>query len=280
MIGDFHTHDRRSSDAEGSLEEHARAAAEAGLGLLCVTNHVEVLQPDGSWRVDPTEAIDRLGAGLEEARRLNGRWPGLELRYGAELEYRPGWTSALEEIQDTLPLDFLLGSVHVVDGGNVSGGPQVDAYFEGRGRAETYGRYFETLEEMVSWGRFDAVAHFDLVKRYGHRHYGAYRPAEFEAVIRRVLERMAEGGIGLEINASGWFQAPGAAYPAPEVLRWAREQGVPALTLGTDAHAPSQVGRGLRRALELARETGWTEVSAFRARRAHPLPDDSAAGTP
>ena len=267
MIVDFHVHDRRSFDGEAALEAHCRAAREAGVATLCVTNHVERLQEDGSFRIDLEEAVARFSRGSEEVDRLRSSMNGVALRLGAELEYRPEWTSALERLQERVPFDFTLGSLHVVDGHNVSGGPDVDRYFEGRTQAETYSRYFEAMLALVEWGAFDVVSHFDLVKRYGHRRYGPYRPQAYEVPIRRVLRRMAAAGLGLEINASGWFQAPGSAYPETAILAWAREEGVPWLTLGTDSHRPGHVGRGLRRALERAREAGWTEITTFRERR-------------
>lgn len=276
MIVDFHFHDGRSFDGDGTLEEHCAAARRRGVACLCVTNHVERLEADGSFRVDPAEAVDRFSRDAEEVARLSASGVGIELRLGAELEYRPEWTAALERLQERVPFDYTLGSVHVVDGLNMSGGPEVDRFFRGRTRGAAYGRYFEAMHELVEWGAFDAVSHFDLVKRYGHRHYGPYRPEDHEATIRSVLRKMAGAGLGLEINASGWFQAPGSAYPETVILRWAREEGVRWLTLGTDAHRPGDVGRGIRRALRRARRAGWKEVTTFRDRRPRTQPLEAA----
>ncbi|HKK27523.1 MAG TPA: histidinol-phosphatase HisJ family protein [Gemmatimonadota bacterium] len=267
----YHAHDEASSDAAGSLPAHARAAADAGLAELCVTNHVEIMDESGRWTVDAGEVVDRLGAELEAAGDVRERVPGLELRIGAELEYRPEWVPELERIAAELPLDFLLGSVHVVDGHNISGGVGVDDYFAGRSLEEAYGRYFQVVGEMVGWGGFDVVAHFDLVKRFGHRAYGDFDPRVLEEPIRGVLERMAAAGLGIEINTSGYGQPPAAAYPEPEILRWAREAGVPRLTLGADSHAPHRIAAGLGRGAALAADTGWTELTGFDRRRPRPV---------
>jgi len=277
----YHAHDDASSDAAGSLLDHARAAAEAGLAELCVTNHVEVMDGDGRWTVDAGEVIDRLGAEIEAAGEVRARVPDLELRIGAELEYRPEWVPELERIAAGLPLDFLLGSVHVVDGHNISGGAGVDDYFTDRGLEEAYGRYFRVVGEMVEWGGFDVVAHFDLIKRFGHRAYGDFDARVLEEPIRDVLERTAAAGLGIEINASGYGQPPAVAYPEPEILRWAREAGVPRLTLGADSHAPHRIDAGLGRGATLAAETGWTELSGFDRRRPRPvaLPPIVAGGS-
>ena len=262
-----HAHDDASSDATGPLAEHARAARRAGLRHLCTTNHVEVLQEDGSWTVDREEAIPRFRAEVAAARELRDRDAGLEVRAGAEFEYRPGWTDELDALAGEVELDLVIGSVHVVDGLNVSGGEEPDRYFASRGPEEAYRRYFETVGEMVAWGGFDVVGHFDLVARYGHEHHGRYEPADHEATIRPVLAAMARRGIGIEVNSSGVAQAPGEPYPREEILAWAREEGVPFLTLGADSHTPRHVDRGLGEGAAAARRAGWDEVTVLAGRR-------------
>lgn len=262
-----HFHDDASSDGEGPLDRHCEAAAALGLRHLCVTNHVEVMDGSGRWTVELEEAVPRFRAEMDAAEAARRRWPDLDLRVGAEFEYRPEWTRRLDALAGELPLDLVLGSVHVVDGLNVSGGAEPAEYFAGRDRAAAYRRYFETVAEMVAWGGFDVVGHFDLVARYGDGHHGRYDPAEFEDVIRPTLETMAGAGIGIEVNASGTVQAPGVPYPRREILAWAREAGVPFLTLGTDGHDPGQLVRGLDRAAEVARDAGWRRVTLFRGRQ-------------
>lgn len=274
----YHFHDECSSDAVGSLLAHCAAAVNAGVTELCVTNHVEFLAPDGTWRVELEEAVERfrrVGRSIEEAR---GRWPELRVRLGAELEYRREWIGMLEELAERVPFALLIGSVHQVDGLNVSGGPEVDSYFEGREMTSAYGRYFETVLEMVEWGGFDVVGHFDLIKRYGHARYGPYEPAAFEPLVREALARMAAAGIGIEINTSGTVQAPRVPYPEPSILEWAREAGVRTLTIGTDSHAPGRFTQGLDAGYALARRTGWEAFSLFDGRSvAEVLPVESGA---
>ncbi len=280
----YHLHDRRSSDARGTLTEYAEAARQAGLSEICLTNHAEVLREDGRWTVDAAEMVDRFGESLREAGEARRAVPEVRIRVGAEVEYRPEWTEDLEAAVRELPLDFVLGSVHAVDGRNVSGGDGVERFFEGRSLEEAYGAYFRALEEMVAWGAesgaFDAVAHLDLVKRYGHLAYGPYDPAAFEESIRGVLRRMATAGLGLEVNASGVAEAPGEPYPGEGILAWAREEGVPFLTVGTDAHAPDGLLRGLDEAAASAVSAGWTGVATFRRRRVTGLRPLSRPGGP
>ncbi|NNK49897.1 MAG: histidinol-phosphatase HisJ family protein [Gemmatimonadetes bacterium] len=263
----YHFHDDRSSDGVGPLHEHCEAAIAAGIREICVTNHAEVLGPDGSWYADYHEMRDRflsIGDSVGEARLL---YPDLVVRLGIELEYRPEWTRAFDRLTAEVPFDFVLGSVHIVDGFNISGGPEKDRFFEGRTQDEAYARYFRELAALVEWGGFDVVSHFDLIARYGHRHYGAYEPSRYRGEIQPVLEAMAARGVGIEINTSG-MSGPGVPYPAHDVLVWAREAGVPALTLGTDSHRPATFADGLVEGIALAEDSGWRELTSFEGRRA------------
>lgn len=272
-----HFHDAASADARRALEAHVHAGAGAGLDHLCVTNHVEVPGDGGRWELSLEEAIPRFRDQARAVRRLRGR-EGPEVRLGAEFEFRPEWTGPLDELAEAVDFDFVIGSVHVVDGINVSGGDRLDAYFGPRDQREAYAAYFREIGRMVEWGGFDVVGHFDLVKRFGHPRYGPYRPEDFEEEIRPVLARMAEAGLGIEINTSGVVQPPAAPFPHPQILRWAREEGVPYLTIGSDSHAPEHLAQGLDEGYRLARATGWEELTVFRGRRpgAAPLGDEEA----
>ena len=261
-----HFHDHRSSDGRESLERHCEAAARSGIRHVCVTNHAEVMGEDGSWSADFEEMRERfhqVQVSVSESREM---FPDLEERLGIELEFRPEWTDAFDRLTAEVPFDFVLGSVHIVDGFNISGGPDKDRFFEGRSQAAAYGRYFRELDEMLAWGGFDVVSHFDLVKRFGHGHYGDYEPEQFRPTIQPVLETMADRGIGIEINTSGVF-GPGTPYPARRILEWAREAGVPALTIGTDSHEPEVFAHGLPDGIELAERAGWSELTVYEGRQ-------------
>jgi histidinol-phosphatase (PHP family) len=261
----FHFHDDRSSDGAAPLLEHCEAAVTAGVREICVTNHAEVMGPDGSWRADLDEMRSRFLSIHESVIEARERFLGLSIGLGIELEYRPEWTDTFDRLTDEVPFDFVLGSVHIVDGLNISGGRHRDRFFEGRSQDQAHDRYFRELDAMVEWGGFDVVSHFDLIARYGHLHYGPYDPTRYSDVIQPVLEKMASRGLGIEINTSGVF-GPGVPYPALDILVWAREAGVPALTLGTDSHRPDTFANGLVEGVLLARSAGWGELTLYEER--------------
>jgi histidinol-phosphatase (PHP family) len=262
----YHFHDELSADGAAPLALHC-AAADSSFSSICVTNHAETLDAEREWRADPDEMIGRFQRSADHVRAAAARYPELEIRLGVELEYRREWRAAFERLLRKVPFDFVLGSVHLVDGLNISGGREIDTFFLPRSQREAYEAYFRQVDEMVEWGAFDVVAHFDLIKRYGHRHYGAFVPRTYRSSIEPILAKMARKGIGIEINTSGVSQAPGVPYPEPEILEWARLVGVDALTIGSDSHSPDRFAQGLEEGVRLAVEAGWKEFTLYEARR-------------
>jgi imidazoleglycerol-phosphate dehydratase len=281
MRVNFHCHNAFSSDGTGSVEELARAARDCGIRVLCLTNHVERLLDDGrTWDFEADEAIARLDACRLEIERCRPRIPEVELLFGAELEYRREWREGLERLEQALPFDFLLGSVHVAGGLQISGGPDMDSVFAGRREEEVYGPYFETVLEMLRWGGFDVVSHLDLVKRFGAARYGAFDPARYAAPLAAIFEECARRDIGIEVNGSGLFATCAEPFPGPALLTQARAAAVPFITLGTDSHKPEHVGRGLPEIERLARTAGFAEVAVVRGRVRSMVPLAKAGNPP
>lgn len=273
MRVNYHVHNRYSSDGRGTTEDVVARAAELGFDEVCLTNHVETLGDGGTWHVDFVEARERFEQVGREIESLRRQFPDLRILLGAELEYRPEWVEALERLTASVEFDFLVGSVHVVEGHNISGGAAIGEYFKGKDLVEAYGRYFSVVDEMVEWGGFDVVGHFDLVKRFGSKIYGAYSLEAFEPQVRGVLERMVRRGVGLEVNTSGVVQPPAEPYPGLSVLRLAKEVGIVTWTIGTDSHIPERFDQGWDVGLHLLQEAGVAEITTFsrRIRRNIPL---------
>jgi histidinol-phosphatase (PHP family) len=276
----YHLHNQYSSDGRGSTEQVCEAAIELGFDEICFTNHAEMLSPDsGDWVVDLVEARQRFEQLQHEIERLQPGYPELRVLLGAEFEYRPEWAETLDALLDSVDFDLVVGSVHVVDGHQVSGG-SVGKYFKERDPSDAYGRYFEVVEEMLEWGGFDVVGHFDMAKRFGVKFYGPFDARPFESQIRAVLEKMTAKGVGLEVNTSGVVQAPAEPYPGLDILRWAKEAHVATVTIGTDSHVPTSFEQGWEVGDLALRRAGFTEITLFshRIRKNVPLEEQAVEG--
>ncbi len=280
MRVNYHLHNQYSSDGRGSTEEVVRTAVELGFEQICFTNHAEVLSLEhGDWVLDLVEARQRYEQLQHEIERLQPEYPEVRILLGAELEYRPEWVETLNALVESVDFDLVIGSVHVVDGYQISGGAVGD-YFKGRDLSDAYGRYFEVIGEMLDWGGFDVVGHFDLVKRFGVKYYGPFDLKPFESQVRALLDKMVEKGLGLEVNTSGVVQAPAEPYPGLDLLKLANVAQVATLTLGTDSHVPTSFEQGWEVGELLLRRAGFSELTLFshRIRKNVPLEEKAIPG--
>ncbi|HWI62003.1 MAG TPA: histidinol-phosphatase, partial [Symbiobacteriaceae bacterium] len=84
---------------------------------------------------------------------------------------------------------------------------------------------------------------------------------------------LAEAGVSVELNTSGWRKRINECYPRLELLERCHHWGVP-VTLSSDAHAPEQVASGFDRAVALLKDVGYREIASYTQRRRTLIPLD------
>jgi histidinol-phosphatase (PHP family) len=242
-----------------AAERFVDAAAARGLDEIGFSEHVYYFRQTRSlWTVPyQTERcvydLDDYCDAVVEAKRR-----GLPVKLGLEVDYVQGREEETRELLTPYPWDYLIGSVHFIDGHGIDGPPPL---VEAVGVEETWQRYEATLSAAAGSGLFDTMAHPDLVKMFGPTLEWAWSD------LIGALD-----GVCLEVSSAGLHKRHGRLYPEPSLLAAAREAGVP-ITLASDAHAPQNVGRDLDRAIEHARVAGYETVTVFdgRRRRQEPL---------
>ena len=75
-----------------------------------------------------------------------------------------------------------------------------------------------------------------------------------------IAEMAAAAGRMVEVNTSGLHYACKEMFPAPALLAAFRRAGVPC-TVGTDAHKPAHVARGIEQAYRLMAQAGYRTVT-------------------
>ncbi|MBN1660879.1 MAG: histidinol-phosphatase HisJ family protein [Anaerolineae bacterium] len=244
-----------------TIAEHAQQAARLGLRAIGFCEHADFDPRDRSYRtLDPT----RYDRELDAARLLA---TGVDFSQGVEITYQASREDEIHTWLGERTWDYVVVSVHLVDFADgwtmVSEARAVQDYYSTHTQQESYQPYFEELRRAARSGLGAVLGHFDLVKRYGAAHYGAFDPADLEQEIRTVLHVAATAGMAIEINTSGLRQAPREPYPGLQVLRWFRQEGGRLVTIGSDAHQASDLAAGTSHALELARAAGLTLVTSF-----------------
>ncbi len=162
--------------------------------------------------------------------------------------------------------DFILGSIHIANGVIISSHKFADELYSKTDEETAYNAYFDEMMKLVEWGHIDAVAHFDICKKFGHKFYGPFQPEKYKYQIIAILKRMKEKGIGLELNTKSMQDKCHEVFPHPTILRWAVELGIKNFTIGSDAHKVKDVGQYIQEALEIAEETGIQNISTYSKR--------------
>ena len=261
MIVDYHMHLRNGSEEVAhdtwSVDPFVAAARAAGVDEIGFTEHVYYFtQTRSLWTVpyQTERCLYDLDAYVDAV--VQARERGQPVKLGLEVDYVPGREDETRKLLAPYPWDYLLGSVHFVDGFGVDGEPKL---LDEVGVEEAWSRYFETLAAAARSGLFDSLSHPDLVKIFGER-AAAFDYAE-------VADAIAQTGIAVEVSTAGLRKPVRELYPHPDLLAACRERDVP-VTLGSDAHSPDVVGRDFDRARELMRAAGYETVTVFERRLA------------
>jgi histidinol-phosphatase (PHP family) len=261
VIVDYHMHLRTEAEEIAhetrAVEPFVDAARAAGVDEIGFTEHAYYFtQLRTLWSVpyQTERCVYDLDAYVDAV--VGARERGLPVKLGLEVDYVAGREDETRALLAPYPWDYLLGSVHWIDGLSIDSEPRL---VDEIGVEEAWRRYFEMLAQAAGSGLFDSLSHPDLVKIFGDR-VEAFDYAE-------VTDAIAESGVAVEVSTAGLRKPVGELYPHPQFLAASGERGVP-VTTGSDAHRPSLVGRDFDRARELLRGAGYETVTVFERRQA------------
>jgi histidinol-phosphatase (PHP family) len=244
---DYHTHTARCGHATGEPVEYVRAAEQSGLAGIGIADHLPLLpDPDPELSMSPGD----LEHYVTDVQSLKEEFPGYVL-LGIEADYRPQTVAEVSSLLDAYPFDYVIGSVHHLGTWGFDDPRQMDEYEE-RDIDEVWIEYFELVGDAAESGLFTILGHLDLVKKFG------YRPTRVLALeLDRLVDRIARSGVLVEVNTAGLHKPAAEAYPTVDILRRLYAMDV-AITFGSDAHRPEEVGRDFDQAVELARTAGYS----------------------
>lgn len=262
VLVDYHLHTPRCGHATGSLEEYVGNALRLGFSEVGFSDHFPLLHIQ-----DPTlsMSMEELPEYVREVKELAEKASGIRVRLGIEVDYLDEYAGRQAEILAGYPFDYVMGSVHFLDGWGFDDPRYLDGY-RGCDLYALWERYFQVLGDAAESGLFDVLAHPDLIKKFG------FRPREDVRIFyEECLDRVARAGLAVEVSTAGLSKPVGEIYPGEEFLRMCRERDIP-VTLGSDAHAPEEVGRNFHQAVELLRRVGYREIAVFERRRRYLRP--------
>jgi len=197
LRGDLHSH-TDATDGTAPLGDMVRAAREAGLDYLAVTDHSRYL---GAYRGLDADRLARQCAAIDA---LNERLKGITLLKGIEVDILEDGSLALSD-KVLAPLDLVVGAVH--------------SHFGLSRRKQT-----ERLLRAIESPRFSILAH-PTARLIGER-----TPIDID--LERIIGACARRGCFLELNSQ-----PQRLDLEDTACQLAAEHGV-AVSVASDAHRP------------------------------------------
>lgn len=248
-------------DGKAPAEEFVKAAIEAGFHSYGVSSH-SPLPFDTRWSLSKGD----VEAYLREMERLKKQYAGqIELYVGLEIDYlNDGWGPANDYFQ-RMPLDYRIGSVHLVTNGETGEMMDMDGSFDDfrENFRNVYHDdlkhlvrdYFRSSARMIELGGFDFVAHLDKISMNG----SLVEPmlteqAWYNELLREYLQLIAEKGVMVEVNTKAYTKK-GLMFPNVKYFKWLKELNIPVM-VNSDAHLPQLVNDNRELAFRLLRDAG------------------------
>jgi histidinol-phosphatase (PHP family) len=244
------------------MQRYVEHAIQAGLAELGFSDHLFMYWLPRDQR-DPVLGMAEWEHDfyIEDVERCRRQYASdITIRLSTEADFIPGHEAELEAILRRYDWDYVIGSVHFLDGWGFDDSRYLSS-FDAWDIDALYSRYFDLVGASAETGLFDTIGHADLVKKFGHRPAG-----DQSEVYARVASRFSKAGVCVEVNTAGLRKPCREIYPNPDLLRACRLGRVP-ITLGSDAHAPQEVASDLDAATRLMREAGYQVFMKYAARR-------------
>ncbi|KAJ2712697.1 hypothetical protein H4R19_002619, partial [Coemansia spiralis] len=209
---------------------------------------------------------------VAEARRLRAKYgEQIEILIGAETEYiTPESLAEAKRLRAQHGLDYLVGSVHHVDGIPVDFSAETYQQIVehcGGDRREVFCRYFDSQLAMLQALQPEVVGHFDLIRIFHPAAAaGAEDPlqtAEIRGLALRNIEYAISYGAVFEINSRAWKKGLPDAYPQRDLLAEILRRGG-RVTIADDSHGAQDLCMYYDRLHAYLRDMGITDLHYLR----------------
>jgi histidinol-phosphatase (PHP family) len=246
---DYHMHSCYS-DGRSAPEDYIAPSLASGLSEIGFSEHLTLFNALDEGNMNPAKMSSYISH-IESMRRSTN---SIKIKTGLEVDYIAGKENEIRNFLSSLPLDYIIGSVHYLGDKNVDVGPE---FYEGKSIDRLFESYFESVCTAVSSGLFDIIGHCDLIRIFG------YKPLfDQEPLYRHLAKTMKRYDVVFEVNTNGRNRPLADFYPDRRFLNIFMEENVP-VCVNSDAHMPARVGQYFDEAYELLRYVGFTEMAVF-----------------
>ncbi|MBE5781500.1 MAG: histidinol-phosphatase HisJ family protein [Clostridiales bacterium] len=265
ILYDQHLHTALSPDGISPMEEYCSAALIRGMKGLCFTEHVDVLCSEVEF--NPGTDLAAYKAAFDAVKEQHGH--ELDLHFGIEAGLISWSLAETAEYLKGYEFDYIIASYHYPEGIPNLMYPENWAFVSREVGLQKYLRGF--LPCLKGYDDYDCIGHLTYFSRYcplsPKRTTYADAPDEIDAIFRHLIEK----GKGMEVNTST-YESCGFTMPDLTMVKRYRELGGEIITIGSDGHAVSHLGRSFAYACEMLKQAGFTHYAVFTGRKPTFLP--------
>ena len=268
--------------SEEWLDLYLKKAKQIGLKEVGIVDHLYRFEEtknyfENALNLNPTDSIgalqsywlknvmtEKMDDFVNKVIAAKKRWEkeGVLLKLGIEADYFAGQEKELEELLEGKPWDYVIGSVHFVDGWGFDN-PQTADYFKQFDLEDLYTRFYTTVEKMIRSNMFDFVAHLDNLKVFNFKvNNESFNHMWYE----RITDALKETNTATEVNAGLYYRYPVKEMcPSIDFLQMIVNKDIP-VTLSSDSHFPDDLGKYVKENKQLLKQLGASHVATFRQR--------------
>lgn len=257
---DCHTHTRFSADSTMDAVEACETALKLGLQGLAFTDHLDIDYPDTDEfiNINYDEYFSAISIIKED---YAGR---LKILKAIEVGIQPHVIDASLNIINNRPFDYVLASVHIIDGFD----PYTRIYYNDRSKKEAYERYLEEIYFMIThFDNFDMVGHFEYIIRYAQYVDRSLRYVDHSDIFDLILKTLIMQGRGFEVNTGTYMDTTLTMEYDTALIKRYRELDGELVCLGSDAHRIGHIGMRFDYFAQLLRNAGFKYTVHYENRK-------------
>ncbi|MDF2504812.1 MULTISPECIES: histidinol phosphate phosphatase [Clostridium] len=242
---DTHVHTIFSTDSKLTIDRAIKKANNDDIGLI-ITEHMDLNFPvEGEFIFD-----------IDKYFRQYDKYRSDKLLLGIELGMREDCLEENAKIEKTHPFDYVLGSIHFVNGIDI----YEKSFYENKTKKQAYNEYFQNmLDNIKTHPYIDSLGHIDYICRYAQYEDKEIHYKEYNDIIDEILKALSDRNIAIEINTRRLSNCESFKSLVDIYKRFGELKGK-YVTIGSDSHSENSIGSNYKEAMKIAESCGLKPV--------------------
>lgn len=261
FLCDYHIHTSFSFDADKSatLDAICQSAIDRGLSSIAITDHLDV-----NYKYEYPEIFYDANGAKDEVFAAKEKYKGkLDIAYGIELGQAHHYPDDTRKILDKYNFEFVICSLH-----NLRNFKDFYFYFKENNDMsparldELYSLCLDEICEYIELfgDRIDTIGHITYMHRYMAECGISMDFSHHKEKLELLFSLAISNNVAIELNTSTLYKGLGFTMPTKDIMQIYNDLGGRLVTVGSDAHTPKNVGRGISEGICMLKEIGFDSV--------------------